>query len=114
MNVNSTISVSPHNPVSFAENNNVGMVQRLVLVVVNKTIIRSFAACLNDFISSMFLDKFGLMAIACRDHKIIKLFHSNGTYTTKNMVTSVDVLNAQFDSKGRFVMSLTTGLRIYF
>jgi hypothetical protein len=107
LNVNSTISVSPHNPVSFAENNNVGMVQRLVLVVVNKTIIRSFAACLNDFISSMFLDKFGLMAIACRDE------YTNGTYTTKIFSYSVEVYDVQFNSKGHFVVSLKTGLRIY-
>ena len=117
LNLNSTINVSPHYPRSFAEKNNelfVGCSVGSVLVVVNKAIIRSFTACSSGVISSMVFDKFGLMAIACRDHKIIKLFHSNGTYTTKNMVTSVDVLNAQFDSKGRFVMSLTTGLRIYF
>jgi hypothetical protein len=83
MNVNSTISVSPHNPVSYAENNNVGMVQLFVLVVVNKAIIRSFAACSSNFISSMFFDNFGLMAIACRDEYRVKLFHSNGTDTTK-------------------------------
>ncbi len=117
LNLNSTINVSPHNPVSLAENNNelyVGTVKQLVLVVVTKAIIRSFTACSSDYLSSMFLDNFGLMAIACRDDKMVKLFHSNGTYTTKNFATSVEVFDVRFDSKGRFVVSLKTGLSIYF
>jgi hypothetical protein len=103
LNLNSTINVSPHNPVSFAENNNelyVGTSEQLVLVVVNRAIIRSFTACSSSFVSSMVFDKFGLMAIACRYDKIIKLFHSNGTYTTMNGATSVEVHDVRFDSKG--------------
>jgi hypothetical protein len=117
LNLNSTISVSSHNPVSFAENNNelyVGTVKQFVLVVVNKAIIRSFTACSSDFISSMVFDKFGLMAIACRNDKMVKLFHSNGTDTAKIFSYSVEVYDVRFDSKGRFVVSLKTGLSIYF
>ncbi len=117
LTLNSTINVSPHNPVSLAENNNelyVGTVKHFVLVVVNKAIIRSFTACTTDFISSMVFDKFGLMAIACRDDKMVKLFHSNGTYTSKDLATSEKVHDVRFDSKGRFVVSLDKELRIYF
>ncbi len=90
----------------MAENNNelyVGTVKKFVIVVVNKTIIRSFTACSTDSISSMVFGKFGLIAIACRDDKMVKLFHSNGTHTTKNMVTSEDVHDVRFDSKGRLL-----------
>ena len=113
----STISVSSHFPFSLAENNNelyVGTTGKIVLVVVNKAIIRSFTACIADFISSMVFDKFGLMAIACRDDKMVKLFHSNGTYTSKDLATSEKVHDVRFDSKGRFVVSLDKELRIYF
>ncbi len=115
MNRNSTINVSPHYPRSFAENNNelfVGCNVGYVLVVVKKAIIRSFNPCSSVIISSMVFDEFGLMAIACREDKIIKLFHSNGTYTIKRMVTSEIVNNVRFDSKGRFVVSLKTGISI--
>ncbi len=58
-------------------------------------------------------DKFGLMAIACRDEYRVKHFHSNGTDTSKIFSYSVEVYDVQFDSKGHFVVSLKTGLRIY-
>jgi hypothetical protein len=51
-------------------------------------------------------DKFGLMAIACRDEYRVKLFHSNGTDTSKIFLCSVEVSDVQFDSKGHFVVSL--------
>jgi hypothetical protein len=111
------ISVSPHNPRSFAEYNNelyVGTNVNLVLVLVNKSIIRSFTACSSAVISSMIFDKFGLMVIACRENNLVKLFHSNGTYTTKNLATTLNVLNVRFDTKGHFVISLSTQLNIYF
>jgi hypothetical protein len=113
----STISVSPHFPFSLAENNNelyVGTTEKIVLVVVNKAIIRSFTACIADFISSMVFDKFGLMAIACKDDMKVKLFYPSGTYTFMNFATSEKVNDVRSDSKGRFVVSLINGLRIYF
>jgi hypothetical protein len=113
----STISLSSHFPFSLAENNNelyVGTTERKVLVVVNKAIIRSFTPCSSASVRSMVFDKFGLMAIACRDDKMVKLFHSNGTDTTKNLATIIEVHDVRFDSKGRFVVSLLTKLGIYF
>jgi hypothetical protein len=115
LHLNSSISVSPHNPRSLAEYNHelyVGTLADLVLVVVNKAIIRSFSACSGARITSMVFDEFGLMAIACRENNLVKLFHSNGTYTTKNLPTT-NVANAQFDTKGHFVILLGTQLDIY-
>jgi hypothetical protein len=112
-----SVSVSPHNPRSLAEYNNelyVGTLADFVLVVVNKAIIRSFIACSASRISSMVFDEFGLMAIACRDNNLVKLFYSNGTFTTKSLATTLKVLNVRFDTKGRFAISLTTQMVIYF
>jgi hypothetical protein len=117
LSLHNNVSVSPHNPRSLAEYNNelyVGTMVNLVLVVVNKAIIRSFTACSSTRVGSMIFDEFGLMAIACRDDNLVKLFHSNGTYTTKNFVSTTKPMYAGFDSKGRFVISLTTQLDIYF
>jgi hypothetical protein len=117
LSLHNNVSVSPHNPRSLAEYNNelyVGTMVNLVLVVINKTIIRSFTACSSTRVSSMIFDEFGLMAIACRDDYLVKLFHSNGTYTTKNFVSTTKPMYAGFDSKGCFVISLTTQLDIYF
>jgi hypothetical protein len=111
------VSVSPHNPRSLAEYNNelyVGTLADLVLVVVNKAVIRSFIACSGTRISSMVFDEYGLMAIACRDNLLLKLFHSNGTYTSMSLATTLKVLNVRFDTKGRFAISLTTQMVIYF
>jgi hypothetical protein len=109
LNLNYTVSVSPKNPRSLAKYNNeiyVGTTSGSVLVVANKIVIRSFTACSSDFISSMVFDNFGLMAIACRDEYRVKLFHSNGTDTTKIFSYSVEVYDVQFESKGHFVVSL--------
>jgi hypothetical protein len=117
LNLKSIISVSPHNPRSLAEYNNalyVGTMVDLVLVVLNKAIIRSFTACSSTRVSSMIFDEFGLVAIACRDNNLVKLFHSNGTYTTKNFVSTTKPMYAGFDSKCRFIVSLSTILRIYY
>jgi hypothetical protein len=43
---------------------------------------------------------------------MVKLFHSNGTYTSKDLATSEKVHDVRFDSKGRFVVSLKTGISI--
>jgi hypothetical protein len=83
-------------------------------VVVNKAIIRIFTACSVSIISSMVFDECGLMAIACRENKLVKLFYSNGTYTTKSLGTANILMYVGFDSKGRFVMSLKTILNIYY
>jgi hypothetical protein len=101
----------------MAEYNNelyVGTMANLVLVVVNKAIIRNFTACSGSRLSSMVFDEFGLMAIACRDNNLVKLFHSNGTYTTKSLATTNIPVNVGFDTKGRFVMSIRTSLNIYY
>ncbi len=111
------VSVSPHNPRSLAEYDNelyVGTLADFVLVVVNKAIIRSFTACSGSRLSSMVFDEFGLMAIACRDNNLVKLFYSNGTYTTKSLATTNIPVYVGFDTKGRFVMSIRTFLNIYY
>jgi hypothetical protein len=86
----------------------------LVLVVLNKAIIRIFTACSSTRVRSMIFDEYGLMAIACRDNNLDKLFHSNGTYRSKNFVSTSNPMYAGFDSKCRFVVSLSTFLRIYY
>jgi hypothetical protein len=111
------ISTSSYNSRSFSEYNNqlyVGTIQSIVLVIVNKEIIRKFTVCLGmDYVTSIVSDNFGLMAFSCYSNNSVKLYFSNGTFTSKSLTSSAGLNYACFDSKGQFVLISQTQINIY-
>jgi hypothetical protein len=84
LTLNHNIGVSPNNPRSYDEYNNelyVGTNQLLVLVIVNKIVIRSFMGCSSGLLYSLVVDNCGLMAIVCRQNNLVNLFNYNETST---------------------------------
>jgi hypothetical protein len=92
LTLNYTASVSPNYPYSFYEYNNelyVGTAYGvLVLVIVNKVIIRSFNGCSASPLNSIVSDTFGVLMISCPANDLINLYYSNGTYTVNSLTTS--------------------------
>jgi hypothetical protein len=103
-----TVNLSPYCcPYSFSGNNNelyIGTMSNIVLVVVNKVIIRSFTACSTHVLNYIFSYNFDFMAISCETISKINFYHSNGTYTGKSLTTLQNPMYINFDSKGRLVI----------
>ncbi len=114
---NHTISVDPNNPRSFSEFNNelyVGTSQSIVLVIVNKIVIRSFTGCSSGPLYSLVADNYGLIAIACFSDHLFNLYYYNGTSTGKSLAAPVHPTYVGFDSKGRFVFLSLFQMSIYY
>lgn len=111
------INISQFRSRSFSEYNNqlyVGTIQSIVLVIVNKEIIRNFTVCPgNDYVTSIVSDNFGLMAFSCYLNKSVKLYISNGTFTRNSLSASEGLNYAGFDSKGQFVLVSQKQINIY-
>jgi hypothetical protein len=121
LTLKNNVSVSPHNPRSFGEYNNelyVGTLDSIVLVVVNKAIIRNFTACIGfNAISSIVFDNYGFMGISCQIHNrnnSIEFYYFNGTFAGKNLTTPVRAMFFGIDSKERFVLISQYEIRIYY
>jgi hypothetical protein len=105
-----SLNFSLNCPVSISEYNNelyVGTNNGLVLVIVNKIVIRYFSGCSLVPIYSLVFDNCGLMAITCSAYNLINLYYYNGTSTRKNLTTP-GIVYVGFDSKGRFVLLSST------
>ena len=65
-------------------------------------------------LTSILFDQFGYMATSC-DDTINKLFlnYANGSYTGKNISTTINPSYFGFDSKGHFVQISFTKINIY-
>jgi hypothetical protein len=104
LTLNYTVNVSPNSPRSFTEYKNelyVGTTNGLVLVVVNKMVIRSFTGCSGGIaLSACVTDNSGLMTISCI---FADLYYSNSTFANKSLAISSPSY-VGFDSKSRFVL----------
>jgi hypothetical protein len=117
LTLNHTISVSPNNPRSFDEYNNelyVGTSQSIVLVIVNKIVLRNFTVCSSSSIFSLVIDNSGLIAMVCYSNNLVNLYYYNGTSTGKSLTTPVSPTYVGFDSKGRFVLLSQYQISIYY
>ncbi len=117
LTLNHNISVSPNNPRSFGEYNNelyVGTSQSIVLVIVNKIVIRNFTGCSSSPIYSIVVDNYGLLAMVCYSNNSINLYHYNGTSTGYNLTTPTKPTYVGIDSKGRFVLLSQYQISIYY
>ncbi len=117
LTLNHTISVSPNNPRSFGEYNHelyASTNQFLVLVIVNKIVIRSFTGCSSGPSYSLVADNYGFIAIACFSNNLVNLYYYNGTSTGKSLTTPAYPTYVGFDSKGRFVLLSQYQIRIYY
>jgi hypothetical protein len=117
LTLNHTTSVSPNNPRSFGEFNNelyVGTSQSIVLVIVNKIVIRNFKGCSSGPLYSLVADNYGFIAIACFSNNLVNLYYYNGTSTGYNLTTPTKPAYVGFDSKGRFILLTLNQIRIYY
>jgi hypothetical protein len=117
LTLNHNIGVSPNNPRSYDEYNNelyVGTNQLLVLVIVNKIVIRSFTGCSSGPLYSLVADNYGFIAIACFSNNLVNLYYYNGTSTGYNLTTPTKPAYVGFDSKGRFILLTLNQIRIYY
>jgi hypothetical protein len=117
LTLNHNISVSPNVPRSFSAYNNelyVGTDQNLVLVIVNKIVIRNFMGCSSGPLYSLVADNHGFIAIACYSNNLVNLGYYNGTSTGKSLTTPFYPTYVGFDSKGRFVLLSYYQMSIYY
>ena len=116
LNLLYNVSVSSYNPISFSEYNNelyVGTIQSIVLVIVNKNIIRSFNVCSSSEVTSMVFDKCGFLSISCCTNNSVGLYYFNGTFTGKSLTTTTGSYYIGFDSEGRFILISANQIIIY-
>ena len=117
LTLNHTISVYPNNPRSFDEYNNelyVGTSQSIVLVIVNKVVIRNFTGCSSSSIFSLVIDNYGLIAMVCYSNNLVNLYYNNGKSTGYNLTTPTKPTYLGIDSKGRFVLLSQYQISIYY
>jgi hypothetical protein len=110
-----------YNARSFGEYNNelyVGTYNSIVLVVVNKAIIRNFTACIDfNSISSIVFDNYGFIGIACQkddQNNSVELYYFNGTFVGKKLTTPARTVFFGLDSKERFVLMSQKKISIYY
>jgi hypothetical protein len=110
LTINYNITTSQYQPWSINENNNqlyVGTRSGLMLVIVNKYIIKLFNACNdpNQLTYFMIFDEYDNMATSCSSGNLY-LYHTNGTYLNKTIskVINSTPLFIGFDSKSRLVL----------
>jgi hypothetical protein len=104
-------------PYSFSEYNNelyIGTMSNIVLVVVNKVIIRNYTACSTQVLNYIFSNNFDFMAISCETNSKINFYHSNGTYTGKSLKTLPNPMYVGFDSKGRLVIISQNQISVHY
>jgi hypothetical protein len=106
---------------SFGEYNNelyVGTYNSIVLVVVNKAIIRNFTACVGFIsISSIVFDNYGFMGISCQkdnQNNSVELYYFNGTFAGQKFTTPERTVFFGLDSKKRFVIISQKEISIYY
>ena len=106
-------------PWSIQEYNNefyVGTFNGIILVIVNKEIIRTFNGCngcYNSLVGSLIFDKNGYLAVTSSSLNAIYIYNSNGTYTGKSMKTAQYPYYTSFDSKGHLVIMSLFQISIY-
>ena len=114
LNLVATIPTPNYLPVSisiFKKQIYVGTTQKIVLLIVNKSIISSFPAC-NSIVNSLMIDKLGNIATACSEG-VLNLYDSNKVlYRNVSIKTEPKLL--AYDSKGRLVTISSSKIIIFY
>jgi hypothetical protein len=117
LSLNHTFSTSSYRPWSIAGYNDqlyLGDISGSILVVVNEVIIRTFKGCNGNLVQLNYIlfDQCGYLATSC-DNNELYLYHSNGTYLSKNFNASTRTKYIGYDSKGNFIQISTAQISIY-
>ena len=85
-----------------------------ILVIANKTIIRTFNGCngVSTWVTSIYFDQNGYMANCCVGSSAVYLYSPNGTYLGKSIATALPFF-VTFDTKGRFIVASQAAIRIF-
>jgi hypothetical protein len=116
LTLNDTISTT-HSPWSINENNNelyVGTLNGLMLVIVNKQIIKQFNGCNKKSVEllSILFDYLNNMATSCADNQLY-LYNTTVTYLNKSIPTVSKPMYIGLDSKSRLVVVTYTQITLY-
>ena len=114
-----SFATSKHYPWSIHEYDNqlfVGTYSGTILVIVNKSVIRTFNACdgcYNSMVTSMIFNKKGFIYVTSSSLNAILLYNSNGSYIGTRMRTPSFPYFTGYDAKGRLVIISVFQITIY-
>ena len=94
----------------------VGTYSGVILVIVNRIIVKTFNACngcYNSMVTSMIFNKKGFIYVTSSSLSLIYLYNNNGSYTGISMRTPNYPYFTGYDSKGRFVIISKFQVSIY-
>jgi hypothetical protein len=117
LTLNDSISITPHRPWSINEHNNelyVGTNNGIMLVIVNKQIIKQFNGCNQQSVEvfSILFDNLNNMVTLCNNYQLY-LFNTSGSYLNKSIPTVSFPFYVGFDSKLRLVVTAWTQISLY-
>jgi hypothetical protein len=105
-----------YKPFALAEYGNklfVGTKNGTILVIYNKTVINTYISICSS-INSLLIDNDGYIIIACFSPQGAHIYHTNGTYTGKNITTYSNPQFINFDTKGRLIINCSNQINIYY
>jgi hypothetical protein len=115
--ISTTANSTPYFPWSLQGNGNMlfcGTDQGVLLVIINKVIIKTINVCnISSRLSSILFDQYGYVGFTCKNEKILKLFYTNLSYTglQKALLANPEFIN--FDEKGRFIVISDKRITVY-
>ena len=113
------ISLSMYSPPWSLEKYNdklyVGTSMSEVLVIENKKVTHIFNVCMGitSYINSILVDQYEYMALVCGRDDVTHLYYTNGSWVGISWVVYSTPQYIGYDSKGRFIFSMTNELRIF-
>jgi hypothetical protein len=117
LTLNDTISITSHLPWSINEHNNelyVGTTDGMMLVIVNKQIIKQFNGCNQQSVKlySILFDDFNNMATSCANYQLY-LYNTSGSCLNKSIPTDSNPMYIGLDSKSRLVVVKWAQISLY-
>ena len=117
LSFNHSFPISPFQPFSIAENNNllfVGTKNGTILVILDEVIINKFPGCNRNskMLTFMLFDQYGYMATSCDTYQLY-LYYSNGTFTNMSFSTPNETRQFGYDSSGRFFLVSFHQINVY-
>ena len=115
-----SISTMPYDPWSIVGFNSelyAGTIDGIIIVIVNKIIVKAFNGCGGNSVLVAFIlfDQFGHLTTVSRNPiDKMYLYSSNGTFIGKSSSAPMDPHYIGFDTKGRFVLISASKISIYY
>ena len=109
------IKYRPFSIVGFNSILYIGTYEGMILVMVNRIIIKSFNGCHGNtrLVTSILFDEYSRLTSSCFGISQAYLYSSNGNFLNRSLSTAIyPVMNA-YDSKGRFVMLSKYQISVY-